>query len=246
MNPTVTFERDGDVGVVSLNRPTVLNAQNQRMLTELAAILTAAGQDETLQVVILRGEGRAFCSGHDVSEGFTYPDRDAGLRALQAQQEITRCIVGLPKPIIAALHGYALGGGCEWALNCDIRVAAEGTKLGFPEVSLGTVITNGATRLLPSLVGLGRAMDLILTGEVIDARTAEQWGLVSRVVPEAELLSATMDLAHRVAHNSSLSLRLMKRALHREATGSIDATLLAELTDALTAAFARENDHAGA
>jgi len=246
MDRTVTFESHDHVGVISLNRPAVLNAQNRRMLAELSVVLTAAGEDEAVRVVVLRGEGRAFCSGHDLAEGFSYADRDAALAALEAQQEVTRRIAGLPKPIIAALHGYALGGGCEWALNCDIRVAAEGTMLGFPEVSLGTVVTNAGTRLLPLLVGLGRALDLVLTGEMIDARKAEQWGLVSRVVPDAELLSATMDLAHRVARNPPHSLRLMKEALYREAAGSLDATLQAELVDAMTMAFAHGDAHAGA
>ena len=246
MDRTVRFETHDHVGVISLNRPAVLNAQNRRMLAELSVVLTAAGEDEAVRVVVLRGEGRAFCSGHDLAEGFSYADRDVAIAALEAQQEVTRRIAGLPKPIIAALHGYALGGGCEWALNCDIRVAAEGTMLGFPEVSLGTVVTNAGTRLLPLLVGLGRALDLVLTGEMIDARKAEQWGLVSRVVPDAELLSATMDLAHRVARNPPHSLRLMKEALYREAAGSLDATLQAELVDAMTMAFAHGDAHAGA
>ena len=250
MDRTVTFETHDHVGVISLNRPAVLNAQNRRMLAELSVVLTAAGEDEAVRVVVLRGEGRAFCSGHDLAEGFSYADRDVAIAALEAQQEVTRRIAGLPKPIIAALHGYALGGGCEWALNCDIRVAAEGTLLGFPEVALGTVITNAGTRLLPLLVGLGRALDLVLTGELIEARKAEKWGLVSRVVPEAELLSATMDLAHRVARNPPLSLRLMKEALYREAAGGLDATLRAEIADAMKTAFAQGDaqgdDHAGA
>ncbi len=246
MDRAVVFKQHDDIGVISLNRPAVLNAQNQRMLVELSATLTAAGEDETVRILVLRGEGRAFCSGHDLTEGFSHGDRSAASVALEAQQEVTRRIAALPKPIVAALHGYVLGGGCEWALNCDIRVAAESTKLGFPEVGLGTVITNAGTRSLPLLVGLGRALHLVLTGEMIDARTAERWGLVSRVVPDAELLPATMELAGRLARNSSLSMRLMKQALCREACGALESTLQAEIVDAMTTAFAEGVDRAGA
>jgi enoyl-CoA hydratase len=139
--------------------------------------------------------------------------------------------MGMPKPVIAAVHGYALGAGCEWAMNCDIRIAAEGTRFGFPEASVGATVTNAGTKLLPLLVGLGRAKELVFTAEKIDAREAERFGLVNRVVPAEMLMETAIDMAAKIARNSALSLALSKKALNQGACQGFEETLEHEARD---------------
>jgi enoyl-CoA hydratase len=137
------------------------------------------------------------------------------------------------KPIIAAVHGYALGAGCEWAMDCDMRIAAEGTKFGFPETGVGATVTNAGTKLLPLLVGLGRAKEMVFSNEMIDAKQAEQWGLVNRVVPLEELEKAAMDMAKKIAEKSALATHLSKKALNQGVYQDFEQTLEQEIRDAM-------------
>jgi enoyl-CoA hydratase/carnithine racemase len=238
---TVLYAKDAPVAVISLNRPEVLNAQNRRLVVDFLAALQAAAADPDIRVVIVRGEGRAFCAGDDLSEDHRIADPQEGLRMIERLQETTRAIMTMPKPVIAAVHGYALGAGCEWAMNCDIRIAAEGTRFGFPEAAVGATVTNAGTKLLPLLVGLGRAKELVFTTEKIEAAQAERWGLVNRVVPAGELMAAALETARRIARHSALSLSLSKLALNRAAHQSLEETLAQEGRDIAIALLGGES-----
>lgn len=229
---TVIYEKREGVAIISLNRPRVLNAQNRQLIGDFLQALKEAQADSEVKAVIVRGEGRAFCSGDDLSEKISGPIEDI-FRFVETMQDTTRVMLKMGKPVIAAVHGYALGGGCEWALDCDIRIAAEGTKFGFPETNVGATVTNAGTKLLPLMVGLGRAKELVFTNEMIDANKALQWGLVNKVVPLEELEKAAMDMAKKIAENSTLATLLSKRALNQGAYQDFEQTLEQETRDVM-------------
>lgn len=231
---TVIYERKDEIAIIRLNRPKVLNAQNRQIVGDFLAALKEAQADAEVKAVIVKGEGRAFSSGDDLSED-KFATVEEGLAAIETMQDTTRTMLRMGKPIIAAVHGYALGAGCEWAMDCDIRIAAEGTKFGFPETNVGGTVTNAGTKLLPLLVGLGRAKELVFTNEMIDAKQAEQWGLVNKVVPLEELDKTAMDMAKKIAQNSTLAIYLSKRALNQGAYQDFEQTLELETRDAMVA-----------
>lgn len=211
---TVIYEKIDEIAVIKLNRPKVLNAINVQLTRDVHTALVEASLDTGVKGVVIKGEGRAFCAGDDLSEspiGWAIEDV---LRHVEVLQDTTRIMLDMEKPVVAAVHGYALGAGCEWAMSADIRIAAEGTKFGFPETNVGAGVTNAGTKLLPLLVGLGRAKWMILTNERIDAKTAEQWGLVNIVVPPEKLDETAMALVKKIAANSMLSTKLAKRQLN--------------------------------
>lgn len=211
---TVIYEKTDEIAIIKLNRPKVLNAINMKLTHDLHQALAEVALDTSVKAVILKGEGRAFCAGDDLSESpFGVAVEDL-LRHVEVLQDTTRLMLNMEKPIVAAVHGYALGAGCEWAMSADIRIAAEGTKFGFPETNVGAGVTNAGTKLLPLLVGIGRAKWMIFSNERIDARTAEQWGLVNQVVPAGELDVTAMALAKKIAANSTLSIKLAKKQLN--------------------------------
>ncbi|MBM3154722.1 MAG: enoyl-CoA hydratase/isomerase family protein [Chloroflexi bacterium] len=232
---TVIYEKKEDVAIIRFNRPKVLNAVNRQLTADFLAALRAAEADPGVKVLIVKGEGRAFCSGDDLSEDKTTATPEEGLRAINTLQDTTRTMLRMGKPIIGAIHGYALGAGCEWAMDCDIRIAAEGTKFGFPETSVGATITNAGTKILPLLVGMGRAKELALTGDRIDARQAEQWGLVNKVVPLEELDFAAMEMAKKIAKNSVLATHLTKTALNQGVYQDYEQVLEHETRDVMIA-----------
>lgn len=211
---TVIYEKVDDIVIIKLNRPKVLNAINIQLTRDLHQALAEAALDATVKGVILKGEGRAFCAGDDLSESpLGWPVEDV-LRHVEVLQDTTRLMLNMEKPVIAAVHGYALGAGCEWAMSADIRIAAEGTKFGFPETNVGAGITNCGTKLLPLLIGIGRAKWMAFTNERIDAKTAEQWGLVNFVVPPEKLDETAMAMMKKITANSALSIKLTKRQLN--------------------------------
>jgi enoyl-CoA hydratase len=211
---TVIYEKVDDIGIIILNRPKVLNAINVQLTRDVHRVLTEAAGDTTIKGVLLRGEGRAFCSGDDLSENPSGWNLDDVLRHVEVLQDTTRLMLNMEKPVVAAVHGYALGAGCEWAMSADIRIAAEGTQFGFPETNVGAGITNCGTKLLPLLIGMGRAKWMTFTNERIDANTAEQWGLVNFVVPLDRLEETAMVMLTKIAANSPLSIKLTKRQLN--------------------------------
>ena len=206
--------RDG-VACVTVNRPDKLNALNDRTVEELDAAFRALADDAAVRGVILTGAGeKAFVAGADIGELSAQSPVQGQERSLRGQKVLDR-IEGLGKPVIAAINGFALGGGCELALACHVRVAAEGARLGTPEVKLGIMCGYGGTQRLPRLLGRGRALEMLLTGEMVDAQEALRIGLVNRVVPKERLLEESQSLLRKMLANGPVSLRFTLDAVAR-------------------------------
>lgn len=205
---TLLVEQSDGVTLIRLNRSRALNALNQALLGELAAALDAGEADEAVRCFVITGSEKAFAAGADITEMApqSYADMFRGDFFADASERIARC----RKPIIAAVAGYALGGGCELAMLCDIVIAADTAKFGQPEINLGVVPGIGGTQRLPRAVGRARAMDMILTARMMDAAEAERAGLVSRVVPAATLLETAMEVARKIALLSPLAVMMAK------------------------------------
>jgi enoyl-CoA hydratase len=226
---TILVERDGPVATVTLNRPSVLNALNLQMLDELSEAFAELGADETVRAVILTGAGaKAFAAGADIGELNALPGALAGEAQARKGQALTRAIERLRVPVIAAVNGFALGGGCELAMACDLRVAGENAKFGQPEVNLGILPGYGGTQRLTRLVGEGTAMYLCLTGEMIDAQEALRVGLVQKVVPLDGLLAEARRLAGLIAAKAPLAITATKRAIVDGGSLPLDAALALE------------------
>ncbi|MDH4257579.1 MAG: enoyl-CoA hydratase-related protein [Candidatus Aminicenantes bacterium] len=219
MYKTLIYEKKDDIGILTVNRPDKLNAISNELTSELSSLLDELEKDDKLRVLIITGSGdKAFVAGADIQE---LVDRDArmGRRVSRERQEIFSRIENLPVPVIAAVNGYALGGGLELALACNVRVCTEKAQFGAPEVKLGIIPGDGGTQRLPRLVGLGRAMEMILTGDFIDAQEAYRIGLVNKVVPPEELMNAAMELAQKIASRPPLAVRYAKEAVNRSQEG---------------------------
>src|SRR5580700_5319226 len=201
----VDYELDQAIARVYLNRPHRLNAVVPELTAELVAALGRAGRDGA-RVVILAGRGRAFCSGHDLKEPLPPETVLATRLRVEQIQEVTRAIRRFPGPVIAAVHGYALGAGCEFALGCDLVVAAEDAQFGFPEVSVGLSVTGGISRLLPLLVGPVRAKELLLVGERFGTARALELGLVNRVTPAGQHEEVAAEIAAQLRDKPALAL----------------------------------------
>ena len=224
----VDYELAESVARIYLNRPHRLNAVVPELTDGLVAVLTRAGH-EGARVVVLAGRGRAFCSGHDLKEQLP-PETVLATRLRVDQiQDVTRAIRRFPGPVIAAVHGYALGAGCEFALGCDLVVAAEDAQFGFPEVSVGLSVTGGISRLLPLLVGPVRAKELLLLGDRFGAARALELGLVNRVTAPGEHEKAAAELAARLRDQPALALALAKQALDRGAECALEEAMAAEV-----------------
>jgi enoyl-CoA hydratase/carnithine racemase len=206
--------RDG-IGYVTINRPEKLNALNDQVMTDLCACFESIEQDAGMRTVILTGAGeKAFVAGADISVLAAQTPVEGKERSIRGQRVLDR-IENLGKPVIAAINGYALGGGCELAMACTMRVASETAKLGQPEVKLGIIPGYAGSQRLPRLVGKGRAMELILSGEPITAAEAWRIGLVNQVVPAKELMAACEGLARKIMANGPLAVRLAMEAVNR-------------------------------
>jgi enoyl-CoA hydratase len=209
----VLYKREGNIGIITLNRPHRLNAINGDLLRDFIDQLHAAKEDKKANSVILTGAGRAFCAGEDLKETSAGKSFETWIEEADRLQEIQRLILKLGKPLIAAVAGHAVGGGCEFAMSCDIRIAAHDAKFGFPETGVGLTVTTAGTKLLSQLVGLGKAKELIFTGEFIDADEAFRIGLVNRVVPRESLLEEAIAIARKIAERSPLAVKLSRIAI---------------------------------
>ena len=208
------LDRDGRVALVTINRPKVLNALNTQTLDELRRALGELKQDPEVRAVIVTGAGeKSFVAGADINELAVQTPASGRDHAL-AGQHVFDLIENLGKPVIAAINGYALGGGCELAMACTIRVAADTAKLGQPEINLGLIPGYAGTQRLSRLVGKGKAMELILTGVPISASEAERIGLVNRVVPAADLMTAVKTLAGQLAEQAPVAMRYIINAIN--------------------------------
>ena len=234
MTATVTLHQDGAISIVTLNRPHRLNAMNEALLRELYTLLETAQADPATQVIVLTGAGRAFCAGDDLKE---FGDQAASPAAIAQSaddiQRVTRAIMGGPKLVIGAVHGYAVGGGFEWVLNCDMVVAADDLIAFFPEMQLGHFVTGGVTHLLPLALGHQRAMELIVLGERLTAQRLLDLGLVNRVVPAGDTLPQALALARTVAERSPVATRLLKKALVGQ-SAALAAAMETERQNAMT------------
>ena len=209
----IIVERRGAVGIVTLNRPAALNALNAALISELAAALDELEDDAAIGAIILTGNEKAFAAGADVKEmvGKSYPEIYCEDFITRGWERVGQC----RKPVIAAVAGFALGGGCEIAMMCDIVIAADTARFGQPEINLGTIPGAGGTQRLTRFVGKAKAMDLCLTGRMMDAAEAERAGLVSRIVPAADLLSEAIKTAERIAGMSRPIAMMVKEAVNR-------------------------------
>jgi enoyl-CoA hydratase/carnithine racemase len=232
----VLTERRGAVAIVTLNRPHRLNAISGSLLHAFHDALAGLAADDAVRCIVLHGAGRAFCAGDDLKEFAEQArDRASAEAHITAIQQITRDLMGAAVPVIAAAHGYAVGGGFEWLINCDLVVAADDLVAFFPEMGIGQFVTGGVTWLLPRHVGHQRAMELLLLGERQRAQDLAALGIVNRVVPPEALLPQALALAEQVAAQSPSSVSRLKRtvlelsgierALELEQQATIDAFL---------------------
>ena len=209
----VIYNKKNGVAVIKLNRPQVLNAMNKRLWLDIQAALDDARYDDSVTVVVITGEGRAFSTGADLKESKTR-SIEAYRDYLTALQEVSRAVIRFEKPTIAAINGYAIGSGYELALACDIRIAAEDAKIGSPEAKVTSSVTGGAFRLVQDLIGPGKARELLFTGEYIDGVEAARIGLVNQAVSSDQLMDAVMAMADTIAANSAFSLKMIKKGLN--------------------------------
>lgn len=240
---TIQVERRGAVAIITINRPEKRNALNIQTRAEGAAVLDELRADDSVRVVILTGAGdKAFIAGADIAE---FAQRTAiSQREVMLERGLFNAIDTFPKPIIAMVNGYCLGGGCEVALACDIRVASEKASFGQPEINLGIIPGGGGTQRLSRLVGEGKAMEMVLTGEIIDAQTAFGIGLVNHVVPADQLETKTMEIANRIADKSPIALRLAKEAVKLASRSNLDEGLRREV-DLFALCFSSEDKDEG-
>ena len=220
MYKTLIYEKRENIGVLTINRPDKLNAISNELTEELEVFLDDVEKDGELRVLVITGGGeKAFVAGADIQE---LKERDAvvGRRVSGKRQELFARIENLSVPVIAAVNGYALGGGLELALACSIRICSERAQFGAPEVKLGIIPGDGGTQRLPRLVGLGRAMEMILTGDFIDAQEAYRIGLANKVVPHESLMEKVMELAEKIAQKPPLAVRYAKEAVNRSLEGA--------------------------
>ena len=208
-------DRDGPVAIVTINRPRVLNALNSETLDELRRVVLDLRQDDGVRAIVVTGAGeKAFVAGADINELAVLSPAGGREHAL-AGQHVFDLIQNLGKPVIAAINGFALGGGCELAMACTLRLAADTAKLGQPEINLGLIPGYAGTQRLARLVGAGRALEIILTGTPISAAEAERIGLVNRVVPAAELMNEAKKLAAHLAAQAPIAVRYIIAAINK-------------------------------
>lgn len=210
----IRLERQGHIALITIDRPDALNALNSQVLTDFDQALDQIEANEDIYVAVLTGAGRSFVAGADIAEmkGFSAID---GKRFGVRGGEIFLKLENLSKPVIAAINGFALGGGCELAMACDIRLADEKAKFGQPEVGLGITPGFGGTQRLPRIVGISKAMELILTGKIIGAAEAQSIGLVSAVYPAGELMPKAMELAEAICANAQIAVCESKRCIRK-------------------------------
>ncbi|QWX83779.1 enoyl-CoA hydratase/isomerase family protein [Cellulophaga sp. HaHaR_3_176] len=204
---TILVKQVGNLATITINRPTKLNALNKATISELHDAFKNLNKDETVKVIIITGSGeKAFVAGADIAEFSDFSEKEGGKLAAKGQKKLFDYIENLSKPVIAAVNGFALGGGLELAMACHFRVASDNAKMGLPEVSLGVIPGYGGTQRLPQLIGKGRANEMIMTAGMIDASKALSYGLVNYLVPQEELIPLCEKLAGKISNNSSTAI----------------------------------------
>jgi enoyl-CoA hydratase len=240
---TLLMNHDGAVAILTINRPEKRNALSAQVRADLIAALDALRDDDGIRVLVITGAGdKAFVAGADIAE---FAERTPlEQRATMTGRRVFDEIAAYPKPVIAMINGFCLGGGCELALGCDLRIAADTAKLGQPEINLGIIPGGGGTQRLPRVVGMGQAMRLVLSGELIDAAEALRIGLVDVVHPAAELRARTLEFARGMAAKSPVALRMAKSAVRAAADMPLAAGLQYE-TELFVTCFASDDKREG-
>lgn len=239
---TILLDKQEGVGLVTLNRPDALNALNSTLLRELGEALLALDSDADIGSIVVTGSEKAFAAGADIKEMSALTFADVLREDMFA--DINNVFARVRKPVIAAVSGYALGGGCEIAMACDFIIAADNAKFGQPEIKLGVIPGIGGSQRLTRLVGKSKAMDMMLTGRMMDAAEAERSGLVSRVLPAEDMLDGAMDIASTIADLSAPSVSLAKEATNRALETTLAEGLLFERR-AFHSLFATEDQKEG-
>lgn len=219
----ILITTENGIGQVTINRPSKLNALNVATIKELHDAFEKLEKDDNVRVIIISGEGdKAFVAGADISEFANFSVEEGAQLAAQGQELLFDFVEKLKTPVIAAVNGFALGGGLELAMACHFRIASDNAKMGLPEVSLGVIPGYGGTQRLPQLIGKGRAMELIMTAGMIDAETAKSYGLVNHVVPQAELLEFTKGIAAKIMKNSPMAIGKAIKAINANYKYDVD------------------------
>jgi enoyl-CoA hydratase len=240
---TITVEKRGAVAVLTINRPDKLNALNHQVHADGVAALDELRRDDEVRVVVLTGSGeKSFIAGADISEfkGQTPVTQ----RDIFHERTLFNSVDTFPKPVIAMVNGFCLGGGNELALACDLRICSENAKFSQPEINLGIMPGGGGTQRLTNLVGEGRAMEMMLTGDMIDAQTALSFGLVNHVYPIAELEAKTMEIANKISEKAPIALQLIKEAVKFASRSNLDEGLRREV-DLFAICFSTEDKQEG-
>ncbi len=239
----IIYSVEDGIGVITLNRPKVLNALNQELMKEIGQAVDLIAGDDQIKAVIITGSERAFAAGADIAS-MVEDTVAATLINCGIFHEVMDKVEALPKPVIAAIAGMALGGGCELAQACDIRIAATGTKFGQPEITLGIIPGGGGTQRLPRLIGMGRAKELIYMGGMIDAEEALSYGLVNKVVPVESLMAEAKKMAQKLTVKPGLALAAAKRAMNNGMNSDLGTGNMIE-RECFSALFASEDQKEG-
>ncbi len=243
MDKAVLLDRDDRVAILTINRPDKLNALNEEVRNLTLQYLEEIEKDDSIGAVVITGAGdKSFIAGADIKEfeGRSPFDQREAMRF----PRVFDVMANFPKPVIAMINGFCLGGGCELSMSCDIRIASDRARLGQPEIKLGLIPGGGGTQRLPRLVGLGQAMRLILTGDMIGAEEAQRIGLVDEVVPHDELREKTLALAKKIASQSTLTVRVAKEAMRASERMSIEDGITYE-RDMFCLCFSTEDKQEG-
>lgn len=217
----IILEIKDDVGMIRMNRPDAMNALNSETLQELREAISQLKDSDDVKVIIITGEGKAFVAGADIAE-MKDMSGDQAKEFSRTGQKVFSKIAKIKKPVIAAINGFALGGGCELAMACDIRIASEKAKLGQPEVNLGVIPGFAGTQRLSRLVGTAKAKEIIFTGDMVDAQTAHSIGLVNQVVPAEQLMDTCMELAKKIASKGPTAVKLAKKVINEGIEEKLD------------------------
>ena len=241
----IVYEKEDGIAWITINRPKVLNTLNFEAINELASALEDAEKDDSVRVVVLTGAGdEAFCAGVDINQFMALTPSKRREFTLNYREKILNRIREMGKPVIAMVNGYALGAGCELTMTCDLAIASENARFGQPEINIAAIPGGGGTQLLPRHIGVKKAMELILTGDMIDAKEAERLGIVNKVVPPDKLRDAVKELAEKLKSKSPVALKIAKAAVNKSLETLLPAGLAYE-TEAFTLCSTTEDFNEG-